>query len=193
MKKIFKKIISFILVLVIFSSTSFVFSEKKTSECKIKSTPKYITKYIKDIRIVIWNVNKTAIDKKKKEDEEEEGFFEKNFIGKTNSKNSYEVYWIFVSMFTWKWYDLNFEYFTLENIKEIPNQFKRDIKILTREKENLVKFYDRFKKKSLSRVNISSEEACKNINNSEEVCNIYIDSSDNAINILTKLHKSLNN
>jgi len=87
MKKIFKKIISFILVLVIFSSTSFVFSEKKTSECKVKSTPKYITKYIKDIRIVIWNVNKTAIDKKKKEEEEEKGFFEKNFIGKTNSKN----------------------------------------------------------------------------------------------------------
>ena len=189
MKKILKKIISFILVLVIFSSTNFVFSAKNTSGCKIESTPEYITKYIKNIRKVISNVNKTAISKKKERDEKN-----KNILnGKSNNKNYSKAYWAINSMFTWKWYELNFEYSVWENTKEIPNQLKRDIRILTREKDNLVRFYEKFAKKSLSDEVISNEEACKGIDNSEEVCNIYMNSSDNAINILTKLQKSLNN
>jgi len=65
-----------------------VFSAKNTSGCKIESTPEYITKYIKNIRKVISNVNKTAISKKKERDEKN-----KNILnGKSNNKNYSKAY-----------------------------------------------------------------------------------------------------
>jgi hypothetical protein len=82
MKKVLTKIISFILILIFFSSNNFVFSN---SECKIKSTPEYMIKYIKNIRKIISNVNKTAITKKKDEIKKREE--EKSFFGRSNSNN----------------------------------------------------------------------------------------------------------
>jgi hypothetical protein len=61
-----------------------VFSDENT-KCKIKSTPKYIIEYIKNIRKIISNVNKIAIIKKKDEIKKREE--EKSFFGKSNINN----------------------------------------------------------------------------------------------------------
>lgn len=182
MKK--KNIIIFaLLVLNISFSTNFAYWE---GQCKINSTPTEIKDYIKDIRKVITNINKYSIQNKK-ESSIDSAIWEKN------SKNISKTYWSINSLFTWKGYELNYEYSIWENTNEIANQLKRDVKILENERQNLIAYYKKFSLKDLSEVKLKKSEICKGIDNLEEVCGKYLQENTASIDALTILTKWINN
>jgi hypothetical protein len=182
MYKNLKKIISLIIVLAISSNTSFVFAEvNSNNKCEIDNTPKYIIEYIKDLRKVVSNISSRSVEKR---------IEKQNSFWKTNNRSYDKVYWTLNSLFTWKWYSSNFEYSIWENTNEIPNQAKRDIKILEKEKDNLNKYYQNFAKKDLSQVMLTKGEICEWLD--DEKCGKHFNKERKSIDILLKASRSIN-
>ncbi len=180
--KYYKKISIYFLLIVLNTmfNTNFAFAS-----CSIDNTPEYISKYIKNLRKVVSNTNKASIEKSKQEKE--------SIFGKQNTNSYNKVYWALNSLFSWKWYSLNFEYSIWENTKEIPKEVKRDIKMLEEEKDKLNKYYQSFAKKSLSQIEINKDEVCKWIENQDEICKKHIKNKQKSINVLLKASRWINN
>ncbi len=153
MKKNLRHILSYLVLLILLIYNINFVSAETLWECKVESTPEYISEYIKNVRKVISNVNNNV----KKQAPKHKWWVEKNkYVGK--------IYWGLNSLFSWNSNELNFEYSIQENTWEIPYQVKRDIKILKRESENL-----RLADVKATDVYIKYEDICKGID--EKICN----------------------
>ncbi len=150
---------------------------KAIENCKIEETPQYINSYIENIHKVVNNVN-TIVSKKNKSNSSNLS----NSLLRLNTIRN--ITWSMNRLFTWDWYELDFEYSTQESIWEIPKQLKRDINILKNEYKNL-----KLANPEWSNIIISTKEICKWINN----CNFNMNSDYNALLVIENLKRSTNN
>lgn len=173
-----KQIISLILILVLFTyNTSFVLAENNQA-CSIQNTPEYITEYINNTKIIIWNiqkkVSKTTVIK-------DTHIFDNKYINQT--------YWALSSVFSWAWYDLDYEYIFQEKSRELPDQLKRDIKMLERTLEWIKKTSLNFSKNYSNDILLNYDEVCNQINDSK--CNLIDDTETiSVLNIFIKIISS---
>ena len=170
MKKTLNRIFSSSIILVlILSNTNFIYADSWW-ECKIEETPKYIEEYIENVRKVVANVNSSL---------------SKNNNWSNVSRIDYinSIYWNLNSHFSWLWFELDSEYSVQENEQEIPDQIKRDIKILKDENEKL-------KLTNLSSINtqIPYDEICNGVSN--DICIFNEHYWEKSLAILSKLKNS---
>ena len=172
MNKYIKKIFtSYIVLIMLLSNTNFLYAENSVN-CKIQDTPKYMIEYIKTVRLVVSNTNK-AVSQKIKAD--------KIILPKNQYIN--KIYWAYNTLFSWNSYELGFEYIIWEDELEIPNQLKRDVKLLEKESANI-----KLANIRASWVEIQYESICKWID--EKICGFEKDMTYESIEVITKLKKS---
>lgn len=144
---IFKSLV--ILVLILWN-TSFVVAAQI---CPIEETPEYIKEYLINVHKVVSNVNALVSERYTPPEQ-------------TTKKSSLQIKTIkniqgsLNRLFTWKWFELDYEYSTQENSWEIPKQLKRDINLLKNEATNL-----RLAKPEWAEIEVTWAEICKWVEN----------------------------
>ncbi len=176
MLKNIKKILLIIIILAIISNINFVFAWEETNSCVIQNTPDYIKEYIQNNRKAISNINRISreVHKNKKE-----GTID-HFI---NRDRLNRIYWALNSLFNWNSYELWFIYTIQWNIWEIPDQIKRDIRILKLEYKNI-----RLANPSAISIKITKQDICKWIDS--EICNFHKNYQATSLEAITKLKNS---
>lgn len=174
MKKI-KKILSFIIILVLITNSSFVFSN---NWCPIEETPEYIKEYVKNKDKVIKNIINSAQKIKSEENKEEE---------KSSFWSINRVYWKLNSLFSWTSYELDFDFYTQKQESEIADQIKRDRDFLEKEVKKDKKILERYS--NLYGISVKKEDICTWID--ENICNIIEKKEfEDFENLITKIIKS---
>lgn len=173
-----KKIISIVLVLVLFiTNTSFVFSEN-TESCTISDPPKQLTDYVKNVRKVIKNISNKA---KLKNTKTKSSILNNRYIDQT--------YWALNSLFSWVWNDVNYSYYIQGNIWEVPSQIKRDIKFLEKQYNYSKDLLVKYSKNNLNSTEVTYDDICNWID--EDRCT-FIEKwqTTTLLNIFTEINKS---
>jgi len=173
----YKIIISFIILLMLFNNNNITNAK---SSCTIKKTPEYILLYIKNLKKITSNISVNSKTKAKKE---------KNKLSTGRQLYINEIYWSLNSLFSWNQYNLDYDVIVQWNFAEIPSQLKRDLKLLQKEKESIIKLNDQLAKNKQTWTSLTYNDICAWVD--PKICNIEKEETMTALAALTQVEKSI--